>query len=104
MIPLEVDREQLRKDGKKAAAYLVLFSIVVGFFAATLEIIGVFDVVPPIVDKVIAVVLLIFYVFTWKDELKMVGAKLGRLPSQIQQRYTVDENAGTSEKGDTTGS
>lgn len=96
MIALAIDREQLRSDLKVTAAYFALFVFIAAYLGGIIEVVGAVDFLPVIWDKAIAVFLLIFNVFVWKDEIQMIGAKFCRVPAQAYQRYTVEENAGGS--------
>lgn len=96
VIALAIDREQLRDDLKTAAAYTLLFGILVGYMGAVFEIIGITDFLPILADKVVAVLILSVYAYWWRSTLYRIAKTVAALPKRVCDRYTVEENAGGS--------
>lgn len=96
MIVLAIDREQLRQDIKTAAAYLTLVGLVALYFALLIELLGIIDVVPPIGDKAIGVLMLAFYAYVWRDKIRWGIRRIRQVPEKVHQRYSLEESAGGS--------
>lgn len=96
MVALAIDREQLRGDLKTGAAYALLFGFAMAYLGTVFEIRGITDFLPAVADKVVAVFFLCFYAYWWRSSIYGLAKTVAALPKRAYDRYTVEENAGTS--------